>query len=140
MIGRHKYELSLPDVPPSLNRVGSRGSHWAFTAAKRNWEMMLLGYLNQARPVDGTRGGTGIPRGLIQVWASAHLTFPTKRRRDEGNFRMMIEKSLGDILVKQGYLEDDDADRYSFQRLTFEEKLGPKLTVITLEVEREAAG
>lgn len=121
-----KYELALPDCPPSLNRIGSRGrSHWPYTRAKQLWEGMLWGYLHTS----------GLPKGVSQVWASAHLRFPDKRKRDEGNFRFMLEKALGDMLVKGGYLEDDDADRYSFQRLTFAEKTGPKLTIITLEVE-----
>lgn len=88
--------------------------------------MMLMGYLSNSK----------LPGNLTQVWASAVLTFPDKRKRDEGNFRFMLEKALGDILVTRGYLEDDDADRYSFQRLTFAEERGPKLTVLTLEVER----
>lgn len=120
------YELSLPDVPPSLNVVGSRGkSHWAFTNAKKKWEGMFFIALLESK----------VPKDLLSVDAEAVLTFPSKRVRDEGNFRMMLEKALGDIMVTGGWLpHGDSADFYYFRRVSFSEETGPKHTLVKLMV------
>lgn len=120
------YELSLPDTPPSLNAVGSRGkSPWRFVNEKKKWEGLLGIGLMEAK----------VPRKLERVKATAVLTFPDKRKRDEGNFRVMLEKALGDILTKGGWLIDDDADRYSFGGLEFAEERGDRQTLVRLEVQ-----
>lgn len=118
------YELQLPDLPPSLNRVGSRGSHMAFWREKKKWEGMLQIALLEKR----------VPRGVEYIEATATLHFPTKHRRDEGNFRMMLEKALGDVLVSGGYLPDDTPDHYRFDRCQFGETRKPGETWITLEI------
>jgi hypothetical protein len=117
------YRLSFPETPPSLNRVGSRGGHWAWTRAKKQWqeqiEMMLL--------------AQKVPRGLMTVGAAATMRFTTNRRRDEGNYRALIEKSLGDALVRGGWLIDDTSDFYVFGAVTFLPKGKTPETMIILE-------
>lgn len=124
---RQLYELTVPDTPPSLNSFGSvgGGTPWPYIKAKKKWEGMLAVCLMQAQ----------VPRGLIRVEASATLTFRSKRKRDEGNFRFLLEKALGDVLTSGGWLPDDDADRYSFAGLAFSEERGDPATVVRLEVE-----
>lgn len=120
------YELSLPDVPPSLNAVGSRGkSHWAFSNAKKKWEGMCFIALLEMK----------VPKGLERIEASAMLRFKSKRKRDEGNFRVLLEKALGDILVTGGWLEDDTPECYSFGTVEFDPERGDPLTLIRLEVQ-----
>lgn len=123
-----KYELSLPDVPPSLNKFGSvgGGTPWPYIRAKQKWEgMFSIALMQQA-----------VPRGLARVIASATLTFKQKRRRDEGNFRFLLEKALGDTLTGGGWLADDTPDAFRFDRVTFNEERGDPLTIVTLEVEQ----
>lgn len=116
--------LELPGIPKSLNAVGSRGSHFAFANEKKKWEGMIFIALNQAK----------VPRGLIYIEATAVLYPPTKHKRDEGNFRMMLEKALGDVLQVGGWLADDSTDQFRFGRLEFAEtKPKPGLTVLMLE-------
>lgn len=55
-----------------------------------------------------------VPRGLESVTATAELRFKQRRRRDEGNFRVILEKALGDALVEGGWLADDTADHFRF--------------------------
>jgi hypothetical protein len=114
--------LELGDVPPSLNRVGSRGSHWAYDDKKRQWQTDLGLLLMAAK----------LPRGLERVEASASLRFPTVKRRDEGNFSWMLEKALGDALTEGRWLKDDQAGMYSFTGITFEDELGPKRSLVTV--------
>jgi hypothetical protein len=110
------------DVPPSLNRVASRGSRWAYSKAKREWQSNLEQLLMLVK----------LPRPVAHVEASAVLTFPVMRKRDEGNFRFMLEKALGDALVNGGWLEDDDADRFEFRKVRFQ-KGRRKQTEVTLK-------
>lgn len=122
---KDRYELRIPGVPKSLNAVGSRGSRFAFHREKKTWEGMCMIALNESK----------VPRGLARVDATAVLHPPTSHKRDEGNFRTILEKALGDALQLGGHLADDSSDFFSFGRLSFAEKRKPAETIITLEVE-----
>lgn len=101
--------LAIPGTPPSFNAVGLR-SHWAtgrrhkLDWQQRCWIMLLK---------------EGVSKGLQLVTVEALLHFKQNRRRDEGNFRVVLEKSLGDALVSGGHIEDDTPDHYRFERLRF---------------------
>lgn len=115
-------ELELPGLPKSLNRVGSRGSHFAFHREKKAWEGMIVIALLEEK----------VPKNVDRVEAGATLYPPTAHRRDEGNYRTMLEKCLGDAL-QLGWLPDDDPGHFQFKELTFGEKRPkPGLTVIKL--------
>jgi hypothetical protein len=47
---------------------------------------------------------------------------------------MMLEKALGDILVTGGWICDDIPEFYAFNRLSFDDQLGPKHTLVKLTV------
>lgn len=117
----HTVELVYRDTPPSLNGMGLRGSHWKVTAAKKQWQQTLGLLLIESR----------LPRALTSVEASAVLRFPTRRRRDEGNFRWLLEKALGDALVPH-WIPDDTPDRYRFFGVEFDPETGPALTGVTV--------
>ena len=42
------------------------------------------------------------------------MTFPTRIRRDQGNYRFLTEKALGDALVMGGWLRDDSWEFFEF--------------------------
>lgn len=117
--------LELPGIPKSLNAVGARGkSHFAWSNEKKKWEGMFFIALNQAK----------VPKGLVYAEATAVLYPPTAHKRDEGNFRTMLEKSLGDVLQMAGYLADDSTEEFRFGRLEFgQPHPKPGLTVVMLE-------
>ncbi len=73
-----------------------------------------------------------VPRGLHHVTANALLRFPTRRRRDEGNFRWLLEKALGDALQNGGWLPDDTPEFYLFGRCQFDPEPGPARTIVTI--------
>lgn len=129
--GADIYELSIPQVPPSLNamKLGSRGAAFKFHRHKKEWEGLFQITLLEMR----------VPRGLTKVKATASLRFPQRRKRDEGNFRFMLEKALGDVLQSAGHLADDTPDEFNFEALTFEAVAGSPRTTITLEVFRGSA-
>lgn len=122
------YRLSFPDTPPSLNRVAGHGSHWPWTRAKKAWQEDIAYALVLNK----------IPRNAKTVGAVATMRFATTHKRDEGNFRALLEKCLGDALVNGGWLPDDTPEHYVFGEVTFLPKADdakPETTII-MEVER----
>lgn len=98
--------LDIPGTPPSYNVTGH--AHWRTVHRhKKKWQSDIETALMLA----------GVPRGLGSVLVSGRLEFTQKRRRDEGNFRVILEKSCGDALVAGGWLEDDTADHYQFGKV-----------------------
>lgn len=122
--GRRLYTTTLPSTPRSINALGTRGSWKARHYAKKGLQSELETYLMVS----------GLPRNLTSVVASAALRFPTRRRRDEGNFREPLEKALGDALVNGGWLTDDTPEHFRFERLEFVDEPGAAYTRISLMV------
>jgi hypothetical protein len=120
----------IGDTPPSLNVIAGRGSRFAFARAKRRWQTDL-GLLLMAE---------ALPRDLDRVEASAVLSFPTRRRRDEGNFRALLEKALGDALVEGVWLPDDTPDRFSFGAITFAEGAARTTLEMRVSVRSDTSG
>lgn len=114
-------EIELAYCPPTLNKVGRQ--HWRATQkAKKQLQSDLEQLLLVAQ----------LRRGLDMVVCSAVLRFPQRRSRDEGNYRWLLEKALGDALVNGGWLEHDTPEHYRFERVVFDPERGPNRTVITL--------
>jgi hypothetical protein len=116
--------LHLATTPPSLNAIAGRSNRFAFNGAKKRWQQDL----GVALMVEA------VPRKLQRVEASAVLSFTTARRRDEGNFRVLLEKALGDILVEGGWLADDTPEHFRFGAVDFA-KAEVAGTVLTLRCE-----
>jgi hypothetical protein len=94
-------QLLVPETPPSLNKLGSRGSNFAWQREKKRWEGMCMISLLAER----------VPKKITAVRASATMGFKTNRRRDEGNFRYFLEKALGDVL-QLGWIPDDTPEHF----------------------------
>lgn len=124
-VSRPSLDLSFehPVTPPSFNQVGHTGNRWAWTRAKKEWQQRLEVLLMQ----------TGMPRNWSRIEAFAVLRFPTRRRRDEGNYRTLLEKALGDALVNGRWLPDDTPEHFAFLRVAFANEPGPHRTTIHLE-------
>ncbi len=121
-----RVTLRIPGIPPSLNQIGWR-SHWAVgRKAKQDWEQWLSIALMEQR----------VPKGLKRVEATATLRFKQKRRRDEGNFRALLEKALGDVLQAGGWLADDTPDFYRFGAVTLFAPVPQPETIVLLDYQR----
>ena len=117
--------LSIPSTPPSFNKVGLH-SHWSVgRKAKQDWEQWLLIALLEQR----------VPKGLASINASATIRFKERRRRDEGNFKPLIEKALGDVL-QNGWLEDDTPELYRFGAVELLAPVERPETIVVLDYER----
>lgn len=92
--------------PPSLNLAAAGGSNpWVFDGVKKVWQKRMAEMLEQS----------GLPRPLERVVAEGMICFPTRHGRDQGNFRFLLEKALGDALQEGfagvstgGWLTDDE--------------------------------
>lgn len=123
------YELKIErNIPPSMNdpAAGYRGNQYAGHRKKKEWEGLILVALMQAKVPAGDWGG--------KVTATAVLTVPNRIKRDQGNFRFLLEKALGDVLQTRGHIPDDGPDHFVFPELRFEHEKGVKRTTVLLEV------
>ena len=110
------------ETPPSLNSYSH--AHWRkYHSIKKSWQNRLGVELMEMRKRLAP---------AAQVHATAQLRFPTRRRRDEGNYRAALEKSLGDALVEGGYLVDDTPEQFTFGALTFDDTPGQPRTTLQL--------
>lgn len=116
------FTFVYDDTPPSFNEVGHTGNRWAWTKAEKEWKGIFETLLM----------ATGFPRDWEQITAVVRLRFPTKRRRDEVNYRTLLEKALGDALVNGRWLPDDTPEHFTFERVHFEQQTGKALTTIEL--------
>lgn len=96
--------FEVPDVPPSFNSlIQSKGLQWTYRKAKHDWQNTFLTALQAAE----------MPR-CERVVVEGEVTFPTRTRRDQGNYRFLTEKALGDALVAGGWLPDDSWEFFEF--------------------------
>lgn len=120
-------EIVLNQTPPSFNKLGTRGSHWAVNSAKKQWQRSIEQMLMVA--------GAEFPRDLARVTASAVMRFPKRRGRDINNYVVILDKALGDALKNGRWIVDDTPEFYTFAGLSFDPDLGPDRTTIVLEYE-----
>jgi hypothetical protein len=114
--------LSIPGTPPSYNTTAH--AHWRkVSQEKKKWEGFLHIALMEQE----------VPRKLSFVKASATLHFRTRRRRDEINLRVTLDKALGDVLQSAGYLEDDTPEFYRFSSVEFVAPSPEPLTLVHLD-------
>lgn len=119
--GRAKHDVCHLGAPESFNVFASSG--WqVYQTAKKCWALALLPQLE----------ASGLPRGLGRVTAEGRATFPDRAKRDQGNYRVILEKALGDTLVEGGWLEADDWTRYEFGQLAYAYEAGVSRTQLMI--------
>jgi len=111
--------LALPYVPASINRL-TGGNGWTWRRAKADLQRDIETLLLAER----------LPRPARFVGASANLTFTTRRRRDEDNYRPLLSKCLADGLVNGGWLPDDVPEYFRFGGLSFSFGCMPRTTIV----------
>jgi hypothetical protein len=124
--GRNKGDVAHFGAPPSYNALGGgRGTGAAAMVGaqmKQTWQAIFREAL----------APTALPKGLAKVLVEGTIVFPDRGRRDQGNFRVVIEKALGDALVDGGWIEDDDWTRFEFGQLSMEVEPGVSATRLAI--------
>ena len=91
-----RMTISLPGIPPSLNKMAGRQNVWEYRQAKQEWTMLVYAYCKACK---------GRPK---EPWNKAAVEivyyFPDKRRRDADNY---CGKFLLDGLTEAGVIVDD---------------------------------
>lgn len=124
---RHEVEVRRP--VKSFNRLGTRGSNFAF----RDEKQALQEEIGRELMVKG------VPRGYQRAIAGASMRFDKDAsRRDSGNYTPLLEKALGDALANGGWIPDDDATRFCFVGVEFEDDVGPSRVTIVVFTTKEA--
>lgn len=128
-------QIEIPAVPPSFNQVGTRGGKFAWSKVKKQWQadvgMLLLAHR-------GLRDPNRALMRMRRVECVATLQFKRNARRDAGNFRVLLEKVMGDAMVTVGLLRDDTIDEYEFGAVRFSiVKDKPQKTTVELRYWRE---
>ena len=89
--------ITIPGVPPSLNRFLGRAGCWDYRTAKNQWTDAVMWAI---------RANDWKPK---KPWEHAHVTityfFPDNRKRDADNY---AGKLLLDGLTSGGLIVDDD--------------------------------
>ncbi|MCA1571673.1 MAG: hypothetical protein LC798_15435 [Chloroflexi bacterium] len=114
----HRDHLGAPE---SFNVMAGRDPN-VYRAIVGKWAPVLAELLEES----------GLPRGLARVMAEGEVSFGDNVDRDAGNHRVMIEKALGDALVRGGWLESDTWARYEFGALQRREEPGVNRTRLML--------
>lgn len=118
------HTIYYDDTPPSFNVVGYRGgNHWAMTKVVKEWRgilgaLLLLELQN------------GLPRDCSRVMARVDLEFPSRRRRDAENYRVIISKALADALVEARVIPDDTAEFFELQAVDVESGDRRRTTIV----------
>lgn len=110
--GRARTAPEHLGAPPSLNMFVSQqgaGNPMVYQGWKKAWSRALGAELVAA----------AVPRPLGRVVVEGRVCFPTRIRRDQGNYRFLLEKALGDTLTDGGWLADDDWSQYEFGNLAY---------------------
>ncbi len=119
--GAPKHDPCHLGAPESFNVFASSG--WSvYQQAKKRWAAVLVPALT----------ASGLPKGLAAVMVEAEATFPDRAARDQGNYRVILEKALGDVLEAEGYIESDDWTRYSFGDLAYRYERGVSRTRLVI--------
>lgn len=118
------YYLTVPDLlPASFNRIGASGNWRAWQTSKKDWQGRMVKLIDDHELPQRT--------GLF-ARTTAILTVPDRRRRDAGNFGVVLEKALGDALQVAGVIEDDTPEHWSWTSVTFTHTPGRKATTLVV--------
>lgn len=126
----HRAEIVIPRTPPSMNTNAIR-SHWSgFQREKKAWQEEIGFSLMAAQ----------LPRHGQRAMCGARMRFEKRGRRDSGNFQGVVEKALGDALVAGLWIPDDDAERFVFAGVEFDDEPGSNQTTIVVFTQPKGAG
>lgn len=108
-------------APPSLNIFGS-GNRRVYQEWKKAWSDVFAELLRTSP----------LPRPVAHIQVEGRVCFPDRKARDQGNYRFLLEKALGDTLTAGGWLLDDDWSRFEFGNLAYVYEKGRSWTELVL--------
>lgn len=121
-----KVSIALPRVAPSMNTNVARARGREFQRLKKEWQSEIEILLMEQR----ARSRISLD-GYQRAAAGCFMRFAQRKdRRDSPNFRVIVDKALGDALVNFGAIPDDDDRRYFFGGVEIDPEPGAARTII----------
>ena len=87
-------KITIPEIPPSLNKYAGRLNGWEYRAEKQRWIGLMRAYCKKQKPMD---------KAIVTIT----YYFPTRHRHDPDNYN---GKMLMDGLTDRGVIADDSFD------------------------------
>lgn len=87
-------KITIPEIPPSLNKYAGRLNGWEYRAEKQRWIGLMRTYCKKQKPMD---------KAIVTIT----YYFPTRHRHDPDNYN---GKMLMDGLTDRGVIADDSFD------------------------------
>lgn len=109
-------KITIPEIPPSLNKYAGRANAWDYRAEKQRWLQLFLAYCPKCKPMD---------RAIVTIT----YYFPTRHRHDPDNYN---GKMLMDGLTDRGVIADDSFDHVELRLRGEYDRQNPR-TEITIE-------
>lgn len=108
--------------PPSFNVFGSGANRFRWQDHIQMWKARWIELVEES----------GLPKGLAGISYEADITFDRRvgRGRDQGNFRVLLDKSLGDALQSGGWIQNDKWENFDAGELTHQ--ITPGVACISL--------
>lgn len=118
--GLYKGDPAHFGEPPSFNVLAGRNPQ-IYRALLDQWKAIFTTLLL----------ASDLP-ACSRIVAEGEAVFPKKAVRDQSNFKVIIDKALGDALVDGGWIPDDGWDQYEFGSLTYRVEAGVSETRVIL--------
>lgn len=115
--GLAKSHIDHAGAPESFNIFASGGGQ----QRGGGWEMYQSAKKRQEAVLRPALLASGLPKGLARVVVEGECSFGDAAQRDQGNFRVIPEKALGDLLKTEGFLPNDKWAQYEFGNLALKE-------------------
>lgn len=121
--------ITVPGVPPSLNRFAGRKNEWEYRATKRKWTDAVCWEVK--------RSGAAIPEPYPLAKVTITYYFPTAGRHDADNY---AGKFLLDGLTRAGVIVDDDLKHIRTEIRGDVDRKDPRTVIEVIEVMTANAG
>lgn len=66
-------KITIPEIPPSLNKYAGRANAWDYRAEKQRWPQLFRAYCPKCKPMD---------KAIVTIT----YYFPTRHRHDPDNY------------------------------------------------------
>ena len=116
-------KITIPEIPPSLNKYAGRANTWDYRAEKQRWLQLFVAYCPKCKPM-----------GKAVVTITYY--FPTRHRHDPDNYN---GKMLMDGLVHRGVIADDSFDHVELRLRGAYDPKNPRTEIDIEEVTDEGA-
>lgn len=109
-------KITIPEIPPSLNKYAGRLNGWEYRTEKQRWIGLMRAYCKKQKPMD---------KAIVTIT----YYFPTRHRHDPDNYN---GKMLMDGLTDRGVIADDSFDHVELRLRGEYDRKNPR-TEITIE-------